>query len=479
MSKLRVLAGYPVLVGLPILAALTVLTKAGVGSLHPAHSGFSPVGGPTHAASPPDLALLLVQIVVVVLASRAGGYLVGRAGQPRVIGDILAGIVLGPSVLGQIAPGVSAGLFPKESLPYLATLSELGLILFVFLLGASIEARALDGSRHASLLTSHASIVFPFSLGAVLATQLYPRYAGPGVNAQVFALFMGTAMSISAFPVLARILTERNLLHTRVGTLAIACAAIDDVSGWCLLAVVTIWIQSSRAVVAPWLSLLGCIGLVVVLRYGIHPVLTRADARVTRDGGLRESFLFAVVVLMLISAAITASLGLHALFGAFLAGTMLPRNAGLARELRHRLESFGLLLLPIFFAIAGLRSNIGLIQDSGMWVTAGVILLAAVIGKVGGSTLAARWSGFSWTDAAAVGALLNTRGLMELVVLNVALDLRIITQHLFTMMVMMTIATTLMTGPALSLLRLSSDEPVDVVSPARPGREPESVAVAP
>jgi Kef-type K+ transport system membrane component KefB len=271
---------------------------------------------------------------------------------------------------------------------------------------------------------------------------------------------------------MARILCERRLLHSRIGTLAFACAAVDDVTGWCMLGALTIWIQAGHTAVLPWVAVPGCVGLVAVLRYGVRPWLDRAYIRVHPDGGLRDSFLAGVCMLMLVCAGITAYLGLHELFGSLLAGAVLPRNDQLARELRQRLEPLTeLLLLPLFFAFAGLRTKIGLLHGE-MWLTALVIVAAATIGKMGGSAIAARWAGLSWTDAAAVGALLNARGLMGLVVLNIALDLGLITPALFTMMVLMTLGTTVMTAPVLSWLRIGSAAPEVVASAAvaKPGR---------
>jgi Kef-type K+ transport system membrane component KefB len=367
---------------------------------------------------------------------------------------MVAGIMLGPSVCGKLTPGVSAWLFPPESLSHIAVLSQVALVLFVFLVGLSLDSDALKECRNASLLTSHASIVLPFCMGAALTPCLYVGFAGPGVSVKAFALFMGAAMSITAFPVLARILTERDLLRSRTGTLAIACAAIDDVTGWCIFAYITVMIQSSRSTVPFWLSLSGCVTFIAFMRYGMSPLMKRLDHRTNGDGAVRESFLVAITLLMLGSAVTTELLGIHALFGSFIAGAILPKDSGLVGYVREKFEPLTLLLfLPLFFAFTGLRTSIGLIQSTGMWLSTVMILLVAVAGKLGGSALAARWAGFSWRDSAAVGALMNTRGLMELVILNIALDLKVITPPLFTMMVIMAIATTLMTAPLLSWLQ--------------------------
>jgi Kef-type K+ transport system membrane component KefB len=340
-------------------------------------------------------------------------------GQPQVMGEMVAGILLGPSLLAKLAPAVSAALFPPSSLSHAAVLSQLGLVLFMFLVGLSLSPHGLQEWKHASVLTSHVSIVLPFVLGSSFAVYLHGSFAGPGVSVPAFALFMGAAMSVTAFPVLARILAERKLLHSRIGTLAIACAAVDDVTGWCLLAYITAALRVSRLAVPLWFTVSGCLAFIAVMICLVRPLLRRFDRKFMGPGGLHESGLFLIVLLMLAAALMTEYLGIHVLFGSFFAGAILPKNALFVNYLREKLESVTLLLfLPLFFAFTGLRTNIGSVHGLGMWAIAVLLLAVAIVGKMGGSTLAGRWAGLTWRDAATAGALLNTRGLMELVILN-------------------------------------------------------------
>jgi Kef-type K+ transport system membrane component KefB len=405
--------------------------------------------------------VLLLQILVIIVLARSLGGLFRFIGQPRVIGEVVAGILLGPSFLGWVAPGVSAILFPLASIPYLKTLSELGLVLFMFLVGLSINPKHLNDYGHAAVLTSHVSMIVPFALGATMALFIYPLFAGAG-GFTVFALFMGSAMSTTAFPVLARILKEQNLMHSKVGTVAIACAAVDDVTGWCILAYLTILIHNGRML--PWLTLSGSLAFIAFMFFIVKPFLRRYERRmISSNGGVDEIAILSSIFLLLGSALITEMLGIHLLFGSFVAGMVTPRNARLIADLHAKLESITLLLLlPLFFAFTGLRTSIRLVDRSEMWLVCAAIIAVAVIGKAGASTVAARVAGLSWRDAGIIGALLNTRGLMELVVLNIGLDLHVITPGLFAIMVLMAVVTTLMTAPLLRWIALTRSAKVSV-----------------
>jgi Kef-type K+ transport system membrane component KefB len=321
----------------------------------------------------------------------------------------------------------------------------------MFLVGLSINSGHLREYGHAAVLTSHVSIAAPFAIGSALALYLYPKFAGGAATFTGFALFMGAAMSITAFPVLARILAERDLEQSRSGTLALACAAVDDVTAWCILAYITVLIRSSDSS-SVWLTFGGALVFVSVMLFVVKPLIQRFQAMFTREGILRENAVVVIMLVMLTSALATELLGIHLLFGAFCAGVIMPRNIALVRSMRERLESVTLLLfMPLFFAFTGLRTSIGLVRGVEMWMIAAAIIAVAVIGKMGGSTLAAHSAGMSWRDAGMIGALLNTRGLMELVILNIGLDLQVITPGLFTIMVMMALVTTFMTTPLLQL----------------------------
>lgn len=400
-----------------------------------------------------NIALLLVQIGVVVIAARGVGVLFRRIGQPQVMGEMVAGILLGPSLLGWMAPALSARLFPPASLGFLNSISQVGLLVFMFLVGLELNPRLLRGRGHTALVTSHASIVVPFFLGSLLALRLYPRLSDASVTFTGFALFMGAAMSVTAFPVLARILTERGLMRTRVGAVAVACAAVDDVTAWCILAVVVTIVRASSGALPVWATVAGSAAFVALMVLGVRPALRLLERRYEHNGRMTQDMLGAILLVALASAWATETLGVHALFGAFLAGAVMPKGEGFVHALTGKLEDVTVvLLLPLFFAFTGLRTHIGLVEGAEMWGYCGLIVLVAVAGKFGGSAVAARLTGMSGREAAAIGALMNTRGLMELVILNIGLDIGVISPAVFAMMVLMALATTFMTSPLLELV---------------------------
>ena len=401
----------------------------------------------------PNLLLLLVQIGVVVIAARVVGLLFRRIRQPQVMGEMVAGLMLGPSLLGWVAPGVSAALFPPGSLGFLNALSQVGLLVFMFLVGLELNPNLLRGKGHTAVVTSHVSIVAPFVLGAALALYLYPRLSDRGVTFTGFALFMGAAMSITAFPVLARILTERDLLRTRVGTVTLACAAVDDVTAWCILAGVVVLVRSSAEGLPLWATVAGSIVFTAVMVFAVRRLLRGVETRFRRHGRVTQDALAVILLVALASAWTTEWLGIHALFGAFLAGAVMPKEPAFVHALTEKLEDVTVVLfLPLFFAFTGLRTRVGLVEGAEMWAFTGLIVLVAVAGKFGGSTLAARATGMRWREAGALGVLMNTRGLMELVILNIGLDIGVISPALFAMMVLMALVTTFMTSPLLELI---------------------------
>jgi Kef-type K+ transport system membrane component KefB len=437
---------------------------------------LAPLSVPASARGEPFVSaavLLVLQIIVILTATRIAGAAFRRLGQPQVIGEMVAGVMLGPSVAGWLSPTLSAAVFRASSLGQLEVLSQLGLIVFMFLVGVSLSTSTLRERCHAAILTSHASIALPLVLGAALASLLYPSFAGPGVGFLAFALFIGTAMSITAFPVLARILIERKLLHSQAGTLAIACAAVDDVTGWCILAYITVLIRASHSVVPIWLTITGPLVFAVLMISVVRPVLGRFEG-LFDSSQTGDRALVPVVLFLLISSLTTEFLGIHLLFGSFLAGVVMPKTERVIDYLRGRLEPFCLaVLMPLFFAFTGLRTNLGQMRTGEMWRLFGLIVAIAAAGKLGGATIAARLAGFGWRDSAVVGSLLNTRGLMELVVLNIGLEKGILTPPLFTLMVMMAILTTFMTAPLLHWLRPPSGARVRVQREAsRPAGRP-------
>jgi Kef-type K+ transport system membrane component KefB len=397
-------------------------------------------------------ARFLLQLLVILLMTRAAGWLLRRCGQPAVIGEIGAGIILGPSVCGALFPGFSEGLFPEASLGTLGIVSEMGLVLFMFVIGIELDAAVVRKKARQSLIISATSIALPFVMGCVLSYYLYRNYAAAGAGFTGFALFMGIAMSITAFPVLARILRERGLDRSRLGVLALTCAAADDVAAWCLLAAITAIIKAGGlAGVGLTLALCGAYAAIMVLL--VKPLTRRLIRSADADGGMPRRLIPTLLGGMLASAWVSQAIGIHALFGAFLFGLVIPVDWAYRKAFVARVEDVaGVLLLPVFFVITGLRTEIGALRDGSDWLVCGLIIIAAVAGKLGGGALAARFTGESWRDAFALGALMNTRGLMQLIVLNIGYDLGILSPAIFTMMIVMAMVTTAMTGPLLRKL---------------------------
>jgi len=398
----------------------------------------------------PNLFHLVLQIAAILMAARVVGFLFQKINQPQVIGEMVAGILLGPSLLGWVAPGVSAALFPPQSLGYLNALSQIGLVVFMFVVGLALDPTELKGYGHAAVLTSHVSIVAPFCLGGLTALYLYPRLSDDGVTFSGFALFMGSAMSITAFPVLARILSERGLVRSRMGTLAIACAAVDDITGWCILAYIVVLVRVTQAGRPAWVTMSGSLLYVLTMIFVVRRFLPAFERAYRKRDRLSDNLVAVIVILLLASALATEWLGIHLLFGAFLMGAIMPKTPDFTRYLLHKFESvIVVLLLPLFFAFTGLRTRIGVGGGSAVWFYSALVIVVAITGKLGGSMLAARLSGMPWRDSAALGVLMNTRGLMELVILNIGLDIGVISPAMFSIMVLMALVTTFMTTPLL------------------------------
>jgi Kef-type K+ transport system membrane component KefB len=397
----------------------------------------------------PELKLLLLQMVVILAASRGVAVLFRRIGQPAVIGEMAAGILLGPSLLGKLAPGVLHGLFPPDGLGPLYALSQLGLVLFMFLVGLEVQPGFLRGSAKSAIAASQASIAAPVAFGGILAWVLYPRL-GAGAPKLPFVLFLGAALGITAFPVLARILSERKLLNSRVGIFAISCAAFDDLTAWCLLAVISVIARPEAIHYSPGWRFAALAAYILSMVFLVRPLLRRLLAWNSAPGLNQFA---AAMILLLLSSWTTEALAVHALFGAFLAGVVMPKGGALEHGLRERLETFTLvLLLPLFFAYTGLRTSIGLLNSPELWLLCGLIVLVAVASKLLVVAVIVRGSGMSWRESFGVGILVNTRGLVELVILNVGLDLHILSPTLFSMMVIMALATTFMTTPLIDLI---------------------------
>lgn len=429
---------------------------------------------PAGRAQPGTMLHVMLALVVIIVLARVLGIAFRSIHQPPVIGEIIAGILLGPSFLGRFAPHIGAYVIPYSIAPFLNVISQVGVVLYMFLVGLDLDPGLLRRRGHSAVAISHASIVVPFLMGAALSILLYPRLSSSDVRFTSFSLFLGVSMSVTAFPVLARILTDRGMHKTRMGAIALTCAAVDDVTAWCLLALVVSIIQARAA--GGVMTLIMAIGFVAVMLMVVRPLMVRLTLAYGNRGRLTQGLMATMFVLLLVSACATDMIGIHAVFGAFALGAVTPHDSGLARELTDRLEDLlVVLLLPAFFAFTGLRTQIGLLGGGEEWMLALLIILVASVGKFGGSALAARFTGLSWRDASALGILMNTRGLVELIVLNIGFDFGIISPVLFAMLVLMALVTTVSTTPILHLIgsRELSDE-------GRAGaREPHSTAAAP
>jgi Kef-type K+ transport system membrane component KefB len=405
----------------------------------------------THNLQHP-LAILLAQIVTIILVARFFGWVCRKIGQPTVIGEMIAGIVLGPSLIGMHFPEFSALLFPKESLGNLQFLSQIGLILFMFVVGMELDLKALKNKAHDAVVISHASIIIPFSLGLGLAYFIYHSFAPQGVEFLSFGLFLGIAMSITAFPVLAGIVRERGIHKTKLGAIVITCAAADDITAWCILAAVIAIVKAGSFTSSLYVIAMAIFYVILMLKV-VRPFLKKVgDLNSTRES-LNKPVVAIFFLTLLLSSYVTELIGIHALFGAFLAGAIMPENNKFRSIFIEKVEDVSVVvLLPLFFVFTGLRTQIGLISDPDLWKVTGVIVLVAVAGKFFGSALAAKFVGHSWKDSLSIGTLMNTRGLMELVVLNIGYDLGVLSTEIFTMMVIMALVTTFMTGPALDLI---------------------------
>ncbi len=406
------------------------------------------------------LAILLIQIIAIISVSRMFGWVFKKIGQPTVVGEIIAGIALGPSLLGMYFPDATAMLFPPHSMPNLQFLSQIGLILFMFIVGMEVDMKFLRDKARDAVVISNTSIVVPFTLGLGLSYFIFESFAPEGISFIAFGLFIGIAMSITAFPVLARIVQERGIHKTRLGTIIIASAAVDDISAWSLLAAVIAIVKAGSFVSSLYIIILA-VAYVLVMLFIVRPFLKRiGDLHPTKES-LNQPIVAIFILVLIISSWTTEVIGIHALFGAFMAGTIMPENIRFRNIFIEKIEDISLvMLLPLFFVFTGLRTEIGLINDMYLWKVTGMIILVAIAGKFLGSAIAAKVVGQSWKNSLTIGALMNTRGLVELVVLNIGYDLGVLKPEIFAMMVIMALVTTFLTGPSLNLInRLFKDKP--------------------
>ncbi|MBA3831087.1 MAG: cation:proton antiporter [Chthoniobacterales bacterium] len=398
------------------------------------------------------LSRFFLQLFAVITISYSVGWLFTRCGQPAVVGEMMAGVLLGPSLFGLLAPGAFQYVFAPSSLEPLHLLSQIGVCLFMFAVGMEMDWVELREKASAAILISHTSIAIPSLLGAGVACLLYERLAQTGAPFVPFALFVAISMSITAFPVLVRILQDRRILKTPLGRIASACAAVGDVTAWGLLAFVVAIARSADSRSAIF-CLCMVLVFVAVMFVALKPNLPGWLGREALERPKPSKGVLAIVIaIVLASALCTQLLGIRALFGSFVAGLIMPTASGFRGKLGVRIENISsVLLLPVFFAFSGLRTEIGLLHDRSDWLICLLIIAVATIGKLGGSSLAARLTGMKWRESFQLGALMNTRGLMELIALNLGYELHILSQRVFSMLVLMALVTTIMTGPLLSL----------------------------
>lgn len=398
------------------------------------------------------VAVLLLQIISILVAVRIFSWLFKYLGQPGVIGEIVAGIVLGPSLLGHFFPETFGFLFSDSSLESLNILSQIGLILFMFIIGMELDLSILRKKGSQTLVISHASIIVPFFLGTVLAWQVYPEFGAGHTTFVPFALFIGISVSITAFPVLARIIQERNLGKTPMGMLAIASAANNDITAWCLLAAI-IAIAKAGSVASAGFTLL-CVIVYVLFMFGLVRPFMRKLGEIYNSQEIISKPLVAFIFLVLIlSSYITEVLGVHALFGAFVAGVIMPSNLSFRRIMTEKVEDVALVLfLPLFFVFTGLRTEIGALNTPHLWGVCALFVAVSIVGKLAGAAFSARFVGESWRDSLSIGVLMNTRGLMELIVLNIGYEMGILPASIYVIFVIMALFTTFMATPTLMLI---------------------------
>lgn len=388
--------------------------------------------------------IFLLQLLLIISVAKLVGFMMNKIGQPGVIGEIAAGIILGPSIMGGVFPDFSAFIFPEQSLIGLQSLSQIGLILFMFIVGLELNLAELKGEMKSVLIISSASIFFPFVLGMIAAFYLFDLFPPIGHKFSSFSLFMGISFCITAFPVLARIILERKMQNKKVGYLSLSCAAINDCAAWFILSVVLAYIKTENYKEA-LIKLIFIIIYLIFMLFVIKPFVKKVYMYI-------ENYFTIVMIAILFSSIITEIMGIHALFGAFITGLILSDLKFDKSEMIKKIHDISIIIfMPVFFALSGLRTSIGLLNNGNLWVIFLIILLIATFGKLVSSSLASKFSGLNWYDSISIGILMNTRGLIELIILNIGYDLGLISPALFTIMVLMALTTTVMTGPLLML----------------------------
>ncbi|EGN94001.1 hypothetical protein SERLA73DRAFT_63288 [Serpula lacrymans var. lacrymans S7.3] len=407
---------------------------------------------PSAFTSTDPLRMWIIQVGVIIIMTQLLGLLLAKMRQPKVIAEVLGGILLGPTAFGRI-PGFTIHIFPSESLPYLSLVANIGLCLFLFLVGLEIDAAIIKRNARLSTIVSLAGMALPFGLGSALSLPLYHHFIDPSIQFTHFMLFTGVAYSITAFPVLCRILTELKLLDTTVGIIVLSAGVGNDVVGWTLLALAVALVNAGSGLTAVWV-LLCCVAWTLFLLWPVKWALYWIARKTgSIENGPTMFFMTVVIITLFSSAFFTDIIGVNAIFGAFLAGIIVPREGGLTIALTEKLEDMvSIIFLPLYFTISGLNTNLGLLNNGITWGFTIAICSLAFTGKFGGCMLAARFSGFSWREASAVGALMSCKGLVELIVLNVGLSAGILSQRVFSMFVLEAVLLTFMTTPLVNTL---------------------------
>jgi Kef-type K+ transport system membrane component KefB len=399
------------------------------------------------------IAILLLQVITILFVARIFGYLFVKMKQPSVVGEIVAGIILGPSVLAQFFPDVSTFLFAPESLDNINILSQIGLIFFMFVIGMELDIAEVKKKFNETILISHTGTFFPFLCGVIVAYFTYSRYAAHITPFVPYALFIGISMSITAFPVLARIIQEKGLTKSHLGILSLASAANGDVTAWCLLAAVIAIAQTGTFVGAVY-TILFAILFLLFMFFVLRPFLNIIGNIYHNKEVVNKTIVAFMFLILIASAYTTEIMGIHALFGAFMAGVIMPSHVQFRKILTEKVEDVALtIFLPLFFVSTGLKTQIGLISTPSEWFVCVVFILVAVFGKVIGTAIPARFTGESWKNSWYMGALMNTRGLMELIILTIGYEMNILSPPIFSMLVLMTLVTTFMTGPLLAFIK--------------------------
>lgn len=445
MSKSRV---YTAHIGLLLLVLVSFLL---VIQWLPRHEGIDVSSELNLDKSKLSFVQLLGALSFILFVTQLLGNLAKRIGEPAVIGEVLGGIVLGPSLLGYFFPGFMAQIFPEQIFPHISVIAQLGIVFYMFVIGLEFDWDSLKSKASATLLISNASIILPMILGVFLGAFTYKELASVGVHPFHYSLFVGISLSVTAFPVLARIITDKKLEKTFVGKTALACAALNDLSAWCLLALCLSLVQQNLQ--QGFITILLSAVYILFMLKIVRPLIVRWVHNQESQKEISIEKIGVFFVALFLSSLITESIGIHAIFGAFLLGVILPHDSKITDQLTRYTENLSrVVFLPAFFVYTGLRTHISLVSTFEDWVLCFVVILIASVGKFAGTTLAGRYSGISWRESSAIGVLMNTRGLVELVVLNIGLDMGIITPKLFTILVIMALVTTFATSPLLRFI---------------------------